>query len=62
MRNTNQAPFHAFLFQGHMLDEKGNKMSKSLGNVIDAKDLLSKNSVDLVRYLSFVEGFSYRLP
>ena len=50
MRNTNQAPFHAFLFQGHMLDEKGNKMSKSLGNVIDAKDLLSKNSVDLVRF------------
>jgi isoleucyl-tRNA synthetase len=50
MRNTDQAPFQAFLFQGHMLDEKGNKMSKSLGNVIDAKDLLSKNSVDLVRF------------
>ena len=31
-----QAPFASFLFQGHVLDEKGNKMSKSVGNVIDA--------------------------
>ena len=44
------APFKSFLFQGHVLDEKGNKMSKSLGNVIDAYDLLSENAVDLVRF------------
>ncbi|MDP9197454.1 MAG: isoleucine--tRNA ligase [Thermoproteota archaeon] len=50
MRETDQAPFRAFLFQGHILDEKGNKMSKSLGNVMDAKDLLSSNSVDLIRF------------
>jgi isoleucyl-tRNA synthetase len=43
------APFQSFLFQGHVLDEKGNKMSKSLGNVIDARALLSDNPVDLVR-------------
>lgn len=43
------APFRSFLFQGHVLDEKGNKMSKSLGNVIDARTLLSDNPVDLVR-------------
>lgn len=43
------APFQSFLFQGHVLDEKGNKMSKSLGNVIEARTLLSDNPVDLVR-------------
>ena len=44
------APFKSFLFQGHVLDEKGNKMSKSLGNVIDAHHLLKENAVDLVRF------------
>ena len=44
------APFKSFLFQGHVLDEKGNKMSKSLGNVIDAYQLLKENAVDLVRF------------
>ena len=43
------APFKSFLFQGHVLDKNGNKMSKSQGNVLDAIDLLSKYSVDLIR-------------
>ena len=42
-------PYKAFLFQGHVLDKNGNKMSKSLGNVLDARDLLQKHPVDLVR-------------
>jgi isoleucyl-tRNA synthetase len=49
MNQAGVAPFQSFLFQGHVLDEKGNKMSKSLGNVIDARALLSDNPVDLVR-------------
>ena len=44
------APYKSFLFQGHVLDEKGGKMSKSLGNVIDGKELLEKYPVDLVRF------------
>jgi isoleucyl-tRNA synthetase len=44
-----RAPFKSFLFQGHVLDEKGNKMSKSLGNVIDARGLLAASPVDLIR-------------
>lgn len=44
------APFKSFLFQGHVLDEKGNKMSKSIGNVIDAYKLLNENAVDLIRF------------
>ena len=44
------SPFLSFLFQGHVLDEKGNKMSKSLGNVIDAHVLLDEHPVDLIRF------------
>ena len=50
MKNEGKSPFESFLFQGHILDEKGNKMSKSLGNVLDANDLLVKNSVDAIRF------------
>jgi isoleucyl-tRNA synthetase len=46
---SGSAPYRSFLFQGHVLDEKGNKMSKSLGNVLDARKLLSENPVDLIR-------------
>ena len=50
LNNSSHSPFRSFLFTGHVLDEKGNKMSKSIGNVIDASLLLSENSVDLVRF------------
>lgn len=43
-------PFKSFLFQGHVLDEKGSKMSKSLGNVIDGEELLKKYPADLIRF------------
>ena len=42
-------PYRSFLFQGHVLDGDGNKMSKSLGNVLDARDVLEKYPVDLIR-------------
>jgi len=48
--NKDISPYNSFLFQGHVLDEKGNKMSKSTGNVLDATDLLDKYPVDLVRF------------
>ena len=44
------APYRAFLFQGHVLDEKGRKMSKSLGNILDALGMLHNDSVDLLRF------------
>ena len=49
LKKSPQSPFQSFLFTGHVLDDKGNKMSKSLGNVVDAKSLLIDNPVDLVR-------------
>lgn len=50
LNNKPISPYKSFLFQGHVLDKNGNKMSKSLGNVIDAKELLEKYPVDLVRF------------
>lgn len=43
------APYSSFLFQGHVLDRNGNKMSKSKGNVIGARELLERQPADLVR-------------
>jgi len=48
--NAPVSPYKSFLFQGHVLDENGNKMSKSKGNVLEAKELLEKYPVDLVRF------------
>jgi isoleucyl-tRNA synthetase len=45
-----QAPYKAFLFQGHMLSEKGQKMSKSEGNAFWGLDLLRNNSADVARF------------
>ena len=50
LNNKDTSPYNSFLFQGHVVDEKGNKMSKSTGNVLDASDLLDKYPVDLVRF------------
>ena len=50
LKNESTAPFKSFLFQGHVLDEKGNKMSKSAGNVIEVNLMLEKNSIDLIRF------------
>lgn len=50
LTNKAVAPYKAFLFQGHVLDEQGRKMSKSLGNVILGLDVLRNYSVDLTRF------------
>jgi len=44
------SPYKAFLFQGHILGPDESKMSKSLGNIIDANKTLKENSVDAVRF------------
>jgi len=45
-----EAPYKAFLFQGLTQDAKGRKMSKSLGNVIEANKTLEKYSADVFRF------------
>ncbi len=50
LNNAPAAPYNAFLFQGHVLDEGGGKMSKSEGNVLDAEGLLTRYPVDMIRF------------
>jgi isoleucyl-tRNA synthetase len=45
-----QAPYEEFLFQGFVLDAKGRKMSKSLGNVLEINKLLQEQSADITRF------------
>lgn len=45
-----EAPYNEFLFQGFVLDAKGRKMSKSLGNVLEINKLLHERSADITRF------------
>ncbi len=45
-----EAPYKAFLYQGLAQDAKGRKMSKSLGNVLEANAVLEKQSADVFRF------------
>jgi isoleucyl-tRNA synthetase len=41
---------------GHIVDENGRKMSKSLGNVLEPWELIEKHGADSLRWLMLVEG------
>lgn len=45
-----EPPFKKCLIHGLIRDSKGRKMSKSLGNGIDPKDVIDKYGVDALRY------------
>lgn len=44
-----RAPYESVLTHGFVVDGKGRKMSKSLGNVISPEDILKKYGVDILR-------------
>ncbi|MFH1780713.1 MAG: class I tRNA ligase family protein [Candidatus Nealsonbacteria bacterium] len=44
------APYKNVVSLGHVLDEKGEKMSKSKGNIVNPWDVLDKYGVDAVRW------------
>ncbi|MEL9991878.1 MAG: isoleucine--tRNA ligase [Thermoproteus sp.] len=46
---TGRAPYKSILITGHILDKEGQKMSKSKGNVVWARDLLSRYGADPTR-------------
>lgn len=50
-----QAPFHTVLFHGLVRDDKGQKMSKSLGNGIDPLEVIDKYGADALR-LTLITG------
>lgn len=46
---TGQAPYRSILSQGFVLDDKGHKMSKSLGNVIAPNDVIKRMGAEIIR-------------
>ncbi len=52
MTSKAEPPYKAFLFQGLAQDAKGRKMSKSLGNFLEANRVLDNQSADVFRFYS----------
>ena len=48
--HTKKAPFHTVLIHGLIRDDKGRKMSKSLGNGIDPLEIIDKYGCDALRF------------
>lgn len=44
-----RAPYDAVLTHGFLMDEKGHKMSKSLGNGVDPQDVMNESGADIIR-------------
>lgn len=53
---TKKAPFENTWIHQHIVDEKGMKMSKSKGNIINPQELLSEFGAEAIRLWSAVEG------
>ncbi|MFC2075194.1 isoleucine--tRNA ligase [Bdellovibrionota bacterium] len=58
MGTTGRAPYKAVLTHGFTVDEKGRKMSKSLGNYVDSNKFVGQNGADLLRL--WVSSVDYR--
>ncbi|OQM34201.1 isoleucine--tRNA ligase [bacterium endosymbiont of Pedicinus badii] len=46
---NNKPPYKKVITHGFVVDQKGKKMSKSLGNVVDPKELVDRFGADIVR-------------
>ncbi|MFF2752901.1 isoleucine--tRNA ligase [Psychrobacillus sp. NPDC058041] len=53
---TGKAPYKRVLSTGHILDEKGQKMSKSKGNALDPVELIQKYGADALRWALLVDS------
>ena len=47
---TGTLPFHTVYLHGLVRDKQGRKMSKSIGNVVDPRELMAKYGTDALRY------------
>ena len=53
---TKKPCFQDVWIHQHILDEKGRKMSKSLGNVIDSQELIRDFGAEAIRFWAVIEG------
>ncbi len=53
-----QAPYKSVLTHGFVVDGKGQKMSKSLGNVIAPDEIIKKNGADILRLWVVASDYS----
>ena len=53
---TGKVPYKRVLSLGHVLDEQGQKMSKSKGNALDPVDLIEKFGADALRWALLVDS------
>jgi valyl-tRNA synthetase len=53
---TGQAPFHTVYLHGIIRDERGRKMSKTLGNVIDPRVVMDDYGTDALRFTLLTSG------
>jgi isoleucyl-tRNA synthetase len=52
------APYDSVLTHGFILDEKGRKMSKSLGNVVAPQEVIEKYGADILRLWTVSEDYT----
>jgi len=53
-----KAPFKNVLTHGFVLDDKGYKMSKSLGNVVDPLEVMKEHGADILRLWTVTSNFA----
>jgi valyl-tRNA synthetase len=53
---TGQAPFHTVYLHGIIRDGEGRKMSKTLGNVIDPREVMDEFGTDALRFTLLTAG------
>ena len=51
------APYKEVLSHGYVVDSKGEKMSKSVGNVVNPMDIINKNGADVFRLWAMTSDF-----
>lgn len=54
-----RAPYRTVLTHGFMVDGEGKKMSKSLGNLISAKEAVEQNGADVIRLWVISEDYRH---
>jgi isoleucyl-tRNA synthetase len=56
-----RAPYNAALTHGFVLDEKGRKMSKSLGNTVEPQNVIKQSGADILRLWVVASDYSQDL-